>query len=90
VLLVVIIGLTWLFVTSSQHMKSLSKKMRTGLKVGACLGTTFDEMVWAKVKRDNDIEHSFLQSCVDFGFLQVVGSDKYIWGKQILPILQIE
>jgi hypothetical protein len=63
-----------------KHMNSLSTKMRTGLKVAACLGTIFDERVWEKVKRDNDIEDSFLQSCVDFGFLQALGSDKYIWG----------
>lgn len=61
-------------------MKSLSTKMRTGLKVAACLGNAFDERVWEKVKRDNDIEDSFLQSCVDFGFLQAVVSDKYHWG----------
>ena len=70
-------------------MKSLSKKMRTGLKLAACLGTTFDDRVWEKVRRDNDIEDSFLQSCVDFGFLQVIGSDKYIWGMIPLCMLHL-
>lgn len=62
-------------------MKSLSTRTRTGLKVAACLGTTFNEKVWKKVKRDYDIEDSFLQSCLDFGFMQVVGPDEYVWGE---------
>ena len=63
-------------------MKSLSKQMRMGLKIAACLGNNFDSKVLEKAKKNNEVEDSFLDSCVEFGFLQNAGSDKYTWGKR--------
>merc|ERR1712194_896376 len=63
----------------TEHMKSLSKNMRMGLKFAACLGPNFDASVLEKVKKDDEFEDSFLKSCVDFGFLQNIGLNQYVW-----------
>ena len=60
-------------------MKSLSKKMQMGLKFAACLGPNFDTKVLEKAKKGDEFEDSFLESCVEFGFLQNFASNKYAW-----------
>ena len=60
-------------------MKGLPKGMRMGLKFAACLGLNFDAGVFEKVRKDNEFEDSFLNSCVDFGFLQRSGLGQYVW-----------
>ena len=60
-------------------MKNLSRKMRTGLKVSACLGHKFDAQVLEKAKKGDEFEDSFLDECVEFGFLQTRGSSHCVW-----------
>jgi len=64
----------------TEQMKNLSKEMRMGLKVAACLGPSFDAKVLEKVKQDDKIGKGFFGSCIEFGFLnQNGGSTKYTW-----------
>ena len=62
-------------------MKSLSKKMRTGLKLAACLGSKFDAGVLEKAAKGNEIDDTFLDNSLDYGFLQKVDGNKkkYAW-----------
>ena len=32
-----------------------------------------------RIRKDNEFEDSFLNSCVDFGFLQRSGLGQYVW-----------
>jgi len=64
----------------TEQMQNLTKKMRMGLKVAACLGPNFDSEVLEKAKRNNDVDESFLESCDGLGFLRnESGSNKYSW-----------
>ena len=60
-------------------MKSLSKAMQVGLKFAACLGPNFDALTFEKARKDDEFDDSFFKSCIEFGFLQNVGSNQYIW-----------
>ena len=55
-----------------------------GLKFAACLGPNFDSRVLDKIKMGNEFEeNSFLESCVDMGFLQKARLyhtlNQYVW-----------
>ena len=60
-------------------MKSLPKTMQMGLKFAACLGPNFDAKALEKARKDNEFQDSFLDSCIEFGFLQNFGSNQYVW-----------
>jgi len=59
--------------------KSLPKVIQMGLKFSACLGPTFDAKVLGRARKNNTCKDSFLTSCVEFGFLQRLCSDQYVW-----------
>lgn len=63
----------------TEQMFSLSRKMRIGLKMAACLGRTFDGDVFKRTKKGDEIEDTFLETCADLGFVQKHGSDQYVW-----------
>ena len=60
-------------------MKSLPKKIQMGLKFAACLGPKFDAKVLEKAEKCTGSEDSILKSCVESGFLQNAGADRYVW-----------
>lgn len=62
----------------TDNMKNLSLKMMFGLKVAACLGSKFNAQVIDKIKKDDEIEDTFLQECIDLGFLRMLG-DTCVW-----------
>ena len=62
----------------TDNMKNLSLKMMFGLKVAACLGSKFNAQVIDKIKKDDEIEDSFLQESINLGFLRMSG-DVCVW-----------
>lgn len=60
------------------QMARLSKQMRIGLMCAACLGPSFDKDVFEKAS-EKEVEESFLLSCVEYGFLDLVDSNHYKW-----------
>jgi len=59
----------------------------TNGQVAACLGTNFDAKVIEKVKKDDDIDASFLQKAQDYGYLQKVSeSEKYVWAHDQIQV----
>jgi len=62
----------------TDNMKNLSPKMMFGLKVAACLGSKFNAQVIDKIKKDDEIEDTFLQECINLGFLRMSG-DTCVW-----------
>jgi len=44
--------------------------MMFGLKVAACLGSKFNAQVIDKIKKDDEIEDTFLQECINLGFFE--------------------
>ena len=53
--------------------------MQTGLTIAACLGPKFDASVMEKVQKNDEVESSFLKSAVEYGFLQSLGSKRFLW-----------
>ena len=64
----------------TQLMTRLSQRMQMGLKVAACLGPNFDAKVLEMARSDDDLDvKSFLESCVEGGFLRAITPDQYVW-----------
>ena len=68
-----------------QHYLTTSARFTNG-QVAACLGTNFDAKVIEKVKKDDDIDASFLQKAQDYGYLQKVSESEYVWAHDQIQV----
>eukprot|EP00804_Cyclotella_cryptica_P016554 CCRYP_004743-RA/>CCRYP_004743-RA protein AED:0.15 eAED:0.15 QI:0/1/0.75/1/0.28/0.37/8/0/861 len=60
-------------------MALLDKKMQSGLKTAACLGSNFDAEILRRAKKEDDFDmDTFLEKCVEDGYL-VSGSKQFAW-----------
>ena len=65
-------------------MKSLPKKMRFGLKVVSCLGANFNPQALELIKKNDEVEETFFDDCVDLGFLRKINDLHYVWAHDLI------
>ena len=64
----------------AERMTRLPHAMQSGLKLAACLGSTFDAATLEKGTPENDIDITeFLRFAVEGGYLRLLSPNKYSW-----------
>ena len=63
----------------TEHMSRLPGQTQLGLKLCACLGSTFDTMLLEKARKNSDIGDDFLTSCIEHGYLLTEDDSSYRW-----------
>ena len=64
----------------TQRVMHFPRAVQEGLKVAACLGSTFDISSFQKANKPSDLElDDFISVVTENGFLREVSSNKYAW-----------
>ena len=66
----------------TEHMSRLPGQTQLGLKLCACLGSTFDTMLLEKARKNSDIGDDFLTSCIEHGYLLTEDDSSYRWSHE--------